>query len=80
MPKRIDCPQSGNYCRDRQAPPSRFDRRSFRTVSRGDVRIVVGCPRGKWNARRGRCTVGLRAQTILRPLSSAKCRAACKVR
>jgi len=47
-----------------------FDPRSFRTVSRGTTRILVGCPRGKWkpDARAGhQCTVGLRAYEVIKP-------------
>jgi len=47
------------WCVERRAPPSKFDRRSFRTVfytkegrratSRTGVRgITVGCPKGQW--------------------------------
>lgn len=54
-----------NYERHRQFPPSRCAKGSFRTITRGKVKLVVCCPRGKW--RRGRCTVGTRAQSILKP-------------
>jgi len=54
-----------NFIRERQFPPSRCDRRSFRTIKRGKVKIVICCPKGQW--RRGRCKVGTRAQSILKP-------------
>lgn len=83
MPGAIDC-KGKNYCRERRAPPSAFDRRSFRTIPRGAMgaKVVIGCPRGYWvphkRGRGGRCSVGTRAQTILRPMGSAKCRRACR--
>jgi hypothetical protein len=84
--KGIDCGRSGaKYCRERQASPRKFDRRSFRTKPIGKIRIVVGCPKGKWSPARQRetgkgCKVGLRIQTILRPKSSPKCKSACRMR
>lgn len=44
-----------------------FDSRSFRTVvPRKDVRITVGCPKGKYSPSRKRCKVGLQTQKIMR--------------
>ena len=78
MGKKIDCGgPSSHYCRERQFPPSRCARGSLRTVTRGRNRVVVCCPRGKF--KRGHCTVGTRAQTILRPHGSAKC-GVCRIR
>lgn len=51
------------YTEKRKMPASRCARGSFRTVRRGRARIVVCCPRGKW--KRNRCTVGMRAQSIM---------------
>lgn len=52
-------------------PKASFDPRSFRTLVRPrGVRILVGCPKGKWNvtARAGRqCKVGLRAYEVIKP-------------
>lgn len=59
------CEVIGNFRRCRQAPPSRFDSRSLRTITRGSVKIIVGCPKGHF--KKGRCKVGLRAQSILYP-------------
>lgn len=72
--KKIDCGgPSATYCRERQAPPSHFDKRSLRTVKQGKARIVIGCPKGKWDQKAKRCRVGTRAQTILRPMNNPKC-------
>lgn len=62
------------FCRQRLALPSKFDRRSFRTetLPRGH-RLVVGCPKGRWQAKAKRCSVGTRAQSLLHPLSEGKC-------
>jgi hypothetical protein len=81
-PKRkpkIDCSRS--YCRERLAPPAKFDPRSFRTKTlAGGRKLVVGCPKGKWNAKARTCAVGVRAQSLLRPYSNRKCQIACPVR
>jgi len=63
-----DNPSRGKYVRERKADPTLFDHRSFRTKTVNDHRVVVACPKGKWNARTGRCTVGMRAQTLLHPM------------
>ena len=48
--------------------PSKFDKRSFRTITQPDgTEITIGCPKGKWDAKRKRCRVGTRAQRILKP-------------
>ena len=61
------CEKSRNYWRCRQAPPSKFDPKSFRTVSaKGGVKLVIGCPKGKF--RKGKCAVGTRIQSKLVPI------------
>ena len=56
------------YTRHRQRPPSRFDPRSFRTISIGKgQKAGVGCRKGAWDNRRRRCKIGTRIQTILKP-------------
>ena len=72
MRKKIDCggPRA-HFCRERQMSPGRCAKGSTRTVKRGSTRIVVCCPKGKYT--RGRCRVGMRAQSILRPFTSSKC-------
>lgn len=60
------------YRHDRLEGPGRFDPRSFRTIELpGGGRAVVGCPRGKWDARRRCCRVGMERQALLRALDSA---------
>jgi hypothetical protein len=76
--KPIHCPTGGSarYCRGRIRSPKGFSPASLRTIkAKGGVKLVVGCPRGKF--RRGRCVVGTKLQTILYPKSSARCRKAC---
>jgi hypothetical protein len=48
-------------------PRASFDPRSFRTVSRGTTRVLVGCPKGKWKPRAQWCAVGLRAYEVIKP-------------
>lgn len=61
-------PSKGRYIRERQRPPSEFDPRSIRTITRGGKKIVIGCPKGHWDPKRKRCRVGTRAQSILHPM------------
>lgn len=55
----------GSYCKEEVMPKSHFDPRSFRWVARGTARIMIGCPRGKWDDRAERCRVGTRAHVLL---------------
>lgn len=71
--QKVDCPATGRYCRARKASPKKFAKGSFRTITRGKVKIVIGCPKRKWNKKTGRCKVGTRAQTVLYPRSHPKC-------
>lgn len=71
----IDCGgPSASRCRIRQAPPAKFDKRSFRVITRGAQQITIGCPKGKWDAKRGKCKVGTRIQTVTYPLSDPHCK------
>lgn len=56
-----------NFIRERQMAPSRCARGSFRmkSIGRHGRKIVVCCPKGHF--RRGRCSVGVRAQSLLTP-------------
>ena len=40
--------------------PRSIDRRSIRTLKRGGQRILIGCPKGEYQPRKGRCKVGTR--------------------
>lgn len=56
------------YKRIRVKSPNYFDKRSLRTKDvgrRGYTKIIVGCPKGKYDARRKKCKVGTKTQTIL---------------
>lgn len=54
------------FDRKRIRSPKEFDPRSFRTkeVKKG-VKVVIGCPKGKYSPKTERCKVGTRAQAIL---------------
>ncbi len=54
-----------NYVRHRQFAPAKCAKKSFRTIHRGDVKMIVCCPRRKFV--RGACRVGMRVQSILQP-------------
>jgi hypothetical protein len=60
------CEIRGNFKRCRQESPKHFAPRSLRTITRGKVKIIVGCPKGRF--KKGRCTTGTRAQSILYPI------------
>lgn len=57
----------GEYEHERIEPPEKFDPRSFRTkeVKKG-TKIVVGCPKGKYDPMTESCAVGTRIQKIMR--------------
>jgi len=67
--KRKGCEKIGRYWHCRINPPGMFDRRSFRTkaVGKRGNKIVIGCPRGKFDAKRGRCKTGMQIQKKLIP-------------
>ena len=57
-----------NFVRKRQFAPSQCAEASFRTKKIGGGKmLVICCPKGKWDAKRDRCKVGTRAQSILKP-------------
>jgi hypothetical protein len=62
----------GRFCERRLAKLRTFDRRSFRWARRGRNWILVGCPKGQWNAKRARCKVGTKAKSILVAAKSDK--------
>ena len=51
---------------------SKFAKGSIRTVKRGKVRVRVGCPKGRYAKRSGKCKVGTRAVSILTPKNPRK--------
>ena len=61
------CEKVGKHWRCRKAPPSQFAKGSLRTIpTKSGVKLIIGCPKGKY--KKGRCTVGTRLQSILRPV------------
>jgi hypothetical protein len=58
-----------NWIRKRLAPPSKFAKKSFRTiVLPGGKQLVVGCPKGHWHpGRKRKCDVGMRKQSLRIP-------------
>lgn len=64
-------------CVRHENPRGSFDPRSFRTVVRGNARILIGCPKGSWMPRKQRCKVGTQAYEVIKPgACSARSRAA----
>jgi hypothetical protein len=60
------------YCRERQLSPSKFDRRSFRTIKLGKGKKgVIACPKDHYHS--GTCGVGTKLQTILHPVGAKGC-------
>ena len=63
------CEKVGNYWRCRQAPPSKFAKNSLRTIStKTGVKLIIGCPVGKYDAKKKRCKVGTKLQSKLYPI------------
>lgn len=59
--------KTDHYCAETVAPMKEFDPKSIRTVVRDEHRVVIGCPKGKYDRAAQRCKVGTRAHKILRP-------------
>ena len=58
-----------DFIRMRQKSPKSFDPRSFRTIDvgrKGFTKIIVGCPKGKFDVKKKRCRVGLQTQSIIK--------------
>ena len=56
------------YKRKRIKSPAKFDKRSFRIKDVGRPehhKIIIGCPKGKYDAKKKRCKVGTQVQAIL---------------
>lgn len=56
----------GAFCEEKKASKAAFDPRSFRWKQSGTAWVLVGCPRGSWQARKARCKVGLKAYVLLK--------------
>lgn len=56
----------------RLADPKAFDPKSFRVKKiKEGVKLVVGCPKGKFKG--GVCTVGTKAQSMLKKKMDGQC-------
>ena len=56
------------YHRVRVKSPKSFDSKSLRVKDvgrKGFTKIVVGCPKGKYDSKKKRCKVGTKTQAIL---------------
>ena len=63
------------YCERLENPKRIFDPRSFRwKIVSKKVRVLVGCPVGKWQSRKQRCKVGMKAYKVLKTAGRARCR------
>ena len=61
-------PRSSRYHEIPLEASKDFDKRSFRTITQPDgTEVTIGCPKGKFDAKRKRCKVGTRAQRVLKP-------------
>lgn len=47
------------------APKSKFAKKSMRWVKSGVGLVLIGCPKGKYDARKKSCKVGTRAHAVL---------------
>lgn len=62
----------GTFCERVENPKSKFDSRGFRWMTSGRARILIGCPKGKWQPRKKHCTVGTKAYVLLTPVKKGK--------
>ena len=59
-------------CVKTENPRKSFDKRSFRWIKSNGVRVLIGCPKGSWNAKKERCRVGTRAYKVYRLMPKGK--------
>jgi hypothetical protein len=55
------------YHRERLRSERYFDPESFRTKTAGDHRVIIGCRRGSYDSRTGRCQRSTEVYEILHP-------------
>lgn len=63
----------GAYCEHTTAPKSLFDPRSFRYIQSGKSWLLIGCPKGKWAARKAHCKVSTLSHKHFIPAKSGRC-------
>lgn len=63
---------SGKYVHFRLQSPNKFEKKSFRTTSRGTggTKAITACPAGKF--KKGRCSVGVQTQSVMVPKSKVQ--------
>jgi hypothetical protein len=55
----------GAVCAKFENPRKSFDKGSFRwTKSADGTRVLIGCPKGSWDASKKRCRVGTKAHKV----------------
>ena len=56
-------------CEKQVNAKARFDKRSFRWVKTGKLgrraKVLIGCPKGHWEAKAKRCAVGTMAYKVI---------------
>lgn len=74
-PKSIGIPERGKYIHYRAKDPKKYDKESFRVKpvpgSRTGSKMVVACPRGKYDAKNQQCRVGTQKQSVMVPKRTA---------
>ena len=77
MPKKKPASR-GKYVRERKKSPKKFAKGSFRTIKAGKKKLIVGCPKRKWDPKKvwkkagktikGKCKAGMQVQSVLHPM------------
>lgn len=60
-------------CVKRYHRESYFAKGSLRTIKRGKVFLIIGCPKGKWSAKTERCKVGTKAFELIKASKKGRC-------
>ena len=66
-------PPQGERCARVIVPKNKFDSRSFRWKRSGKGRVLIGCPKGEWDAHRVNCRVGTRAHVVVKKRDGDSC-------
>ena len=73
MAKKRSRKMRGAFCEEKLAAKSKFAKGSFRYKKSGKAWLIIGCPKGKWNAKAKRCKVGTRGHKLLAPTRGKSC-------
>jgi hypothetical protein len=61
------------FCAEHINDANKYNKKSFRTKISGEHRILLGCPKGKYDIKTKTCRVAMQVVKILHPEGESKC-------